>query len=394
MIGTETEPGLIPQICTCLFETVRANPESFEVYVSYYEIYNEAATDLLLPRARKSQGPEKRLKIREAPDTGPYLESLSEFKVQTAQDVQAFMDVGNAARRTASTKMNDTSSRSHAIFTLTIRKTGDASVTTSRFRLVDLAGSERASATGATGERLREGANINKSLTTLGRVIAMLADKKAQGVVPYRDSILTWLLSDSLGGNSKTAMLACISPVDYEETLTTLRYANAVKRIATKAVVNTLSEQHQTAALDAQLRETMQLLEVTKRENAELLIFEKQTRTLRELLDAINAKSNAQIGRLERENEALRTHLRLAVEALRNPFHVTPDLSDHGSDSSDFSEDDGWPQASYKPDSKLSTVISSTSTDLISLATQINDLATDTQSWRESISMGSGLQFQ
>ncbi len=142
-------------------------------------------------------------------------------------------------------------------------ETDETTERSSRIRLVDLAGSERAKSTEATGQRLREGSNINKSLTTLGRVIAALADPKQQGgrrkghlsgqsaVVPYRDSILTWLLKDSLGGNSKTAMIACIAPADYEETLSTLRYADQAKRIRTRAVVN--QDSISTAERDAQI---------------------------------------------------------------------------------------------------------------------------------------------
>src|SRR5438045_4357237 len=146
--------------------------------------------------------------------------------------------------------MNETSSRSHAVFTLTLtQKRHDVETKMStekvaKISLVDLAGSERATSTGATGARLKEGAEINRSLSTLGRVIASLADistGKKKGVqVPYRDSVLTWLLKDSLGGNSMTAMIAAISPADinFEETLSTLRYADSAKRIKNHAVVN------------------------------------------------------------------------------------------------------------------------------------------------------------
>src|SRR5271155_5814131 len=142
--------------------------------------------------------------------------------------------------------MNDTSSRSHAVFSviLTQRRhdveTNMSTEKVSRISLVDLAGSERATSTGATGARLKEGAEINRSLSTLGRVIAALADLsdskkkktgKGAGQVPYRDSVLTWLLKDSLGGNSMTAMIACIAPSDYDETLSTLRYADQAKHI-------------------------------------------------------------------------------------------------------------------------------------------------------------------
>ncbi|KAG1255143.1 hypothetical protein G6F68_010512 [Rhizopus microsporus] len=137
--------------------------------------------------------------------------------------------------------MNATSSRSHAVFTLFLTSTRqDKKEKAARISLVDLAGSERATTTGATGVRLKEGANINKSLTTLGKVIAALADHhhKKNDHIPYRDSVLTWLLKDSLGGNSKTAMIAAISPADYDETLSTLRYADQAKKIQNKAVIN------------------------------------------------------------------------------------------------------------------------------------------------------------
>lgn len=157
---------------------------------------------------------------------------------------------GNNLRTTASTNMNDTSSRSHAIFTITFVQAGFhkgmPSETVSKIHLVDLAGSERANATGATGQRLKEGAHINKSLVTLGSVISALAEQnnptnnKRVLYVPYRDSILTWLLKDSLGGNSKTIMIAAISPADcnYSETLSTLRYANRAKNIINKPTIN------------------------------------------------------------------------------------------------------------------------------------------------------------
>src|ERR1700760_2418015 len=165
--------------------------------------------------------------------------------------------------------MNDTSSRSHAVFTIVLKQiqhsltTDETIERTARMRLVDLAGSERAKSTEATGQRLVEGGKINKSLTTLGRVIAALADpkharvhnpnRKNRDVVPYRDSILTWLLKDSLGGNSKTAMIACIAPSDYDETLSTLRYADQAKNIRTKAIVN--QDHVSSAEKDAQIAE-------------------------------------------------------------------------------------------------------------------------------------------
>lgn len=220
------------------------------VEVSYLEIYNERVRDLLNPSNKGN------LKVREHPSTGPYVEDLAKLVVRSFEEIENLMDEGNKARTVAATSMNETSSRSHAVFTLTLtqkRHDAETSMDTekvSRISLVDLAGSERATSTGATGARLKEGAEINRSLSTLGRVIAALADvaagkltagkKKGASLVPYRDSILTWLLKDSLGGNSMTAMIAAISPADvnYEETLGTLRYADSAKRIRNHAVVN------------------------------------------------------------------------------------------------------------------------------------------------------------
>ena len=202
----------------------------------------------------------------------------SSAPIATAAEILKYMRMGDSSRTVASTKMNDTSSRSHAVFTIMLKQihhdyhTDETTERLARIRLVDLAGSERAKATEATGQRLREGGNINKSLTTLGRVIAALADPKHarvhnskrtnRDIVPYRDSILTWLLKDSLGGNSKTAMIACIAPSDYDETLSTLRYADQAKHIRTTATIN--QDHVSSAEKDAQIN-TLQR-EIAKRE--------------------------------------------------------------------------------------------------------------------------------
>ncbi|XP_066868464.1 kinesin-like protein KIF16B isoform X5 [Kogia breviceps] len=248
------DSGLIPRICEGLFsrinETTRWDEASFRTEVSYLEIYNERVRDLLRRKSSKTFN----LRVREHPKEGPYVEDLSKHLVQNYGDVEELMDAGNINRTTAATGMNDVSSRSHAIFTIKFTQAKfDAEMpceTVSKIHLVDLAGSERADATGATGVRLKEGGNINKSLVTLGNVISALADlsqdaasplvKKKQVFVPYRDSVLTWLLKDSLGGNSKTIMIATISPADvnYGETLSTLRYANRAKNIINKPTIN------------------------------------------------------------------------------------------------------------------------------------------------------------
>ncbi|XP_061079150.1 kinesin-like protein KIF16B [Conger conger] len=253
MMGNPGDSGLIPRICEGLFsrisDTTSWDQASFRTEVSYLEIYNERVRDLLRRKATDTF----HLRVREHPKDGPYVEDLSKHLVQNYSDVEELMDAGNINRTTASTGMNDVSSRSHAIFTINFTQAKFAaempSETVSKIHLVDLAGSERADATGATGVRLKEGGNINKSLVTLGNVISALADisqdgtthmKKKQVFVPYRDSVLTWLLKDSLGGNSKTIMIATVSPADvnYGETLSTLRYANRAKNIINKPTIN------------------------------------------------------------------------------------------------------------------------------------------------------------
>ena len=249
MMGFGTESGVIPRICRDMFDRIENLQQdkntTCTVEVSYLEIYNERVRDLLNP-ANKGN-----LKVREHPSTGPYVEDLAKLVVRSNDEIVNLMDEGNKARTVAATNMNETSSRSHAVFTLTLtQKKHDEDTKmdaerVAKISLVDLAGSERANSTGATGARLKEGAEINRSLSTLGRVIAALADlsagkKKSASMIPYRDSVLTWLLKDSLGGNSMTAMIAAISPADinFEETLSTLRYADSAKRIKQHAVVN------------------------------------------------------------------------------------------------------------------------------------------------------------
>ncbi|KAJ8285057.1 hypothetical protein COCON_G00039070 [Conger conger] len=267
MMGNPGDSGLIPRICEGLFsrisDTTSWDQASFRTEVSYLEIYNERVRDLLRRKATDTF----HLRVREHPKDGPYVEVyLSKHLVQNYSDVEELMDAGNINRTTASTGMNDVSSRSHAIFTINFTQAKFAaempSETVSKIHLVDLAGSERADATGATGVRLKEGGNINKSLVTLGNVISALADisqdgtthmKKKQVFVPYRDSVLTWLLKDSLGGNSKTIMIATVSPADvnYGETLSTLRYANRAKNIINKPTINEDSNGNQIALLDS-----------------------------------------------------------------------------------------------------------------------------------------------
>lgn len=387
MMGTLDQPGLIPRTCRGLFERIEAEQNSsitYNVHVSYFEIYNEHVKDLLTPRTN----PPSYLKIRESKSDGVYVQSLTDEPVKCYEDIERLMKTGDMNRTTASTKMNDTSSRSHAVFTLTLKQIQHDIATDStierlaRMRLVDLAGSERANRTEATGQRLREGGNINQSLTTLGRVIAALADPKRQRatrmtglqnqskrrveVVPYRDSVLTWLLKDSLGGNSKTAMVACISPTDYDETLGTLRYADQAKRIRTKAHVN--QDAVSAAERDAKIMEMQEVIKtlqlsvntaaMRKRDEAdkakdELEDYQRQVTKMQRAMEESRAVSDVKIRALaleveelrpqntalRTEIEALRRHLNLAVGELKNPI-VLPRMKE-ADDESDSEFDSG-----------------------------------------------------
>lgn len=281
MMGKQEEgqEGVIPMICEDLFRRIQETESAdlkYSVEVSYMEIYCERVRDLLNPKNKGN------LKVREHPTIGPYVEDLSKLAVTSYQDIHDLIDEGNKARTVAATNMNETSSRSHAVFTIFFtqrrvdKMTGLETEKVSKISLVDLAGSERADSTGAKGTRLKEGANINKSLTTLGKVISALAEvaskskkSKKADFIPYRDSVLTWLLRENLGGNSKTAMIAAISPADinYDETLSTLRYADRAKQIVCKAVVN----EDANAKLIRELKEEIQKLrELLKAEGIEV----------------------------------------------------------------------------------------------------------------------------
>lgn len=380
MMGTPDQPGLIPRTCEDLFQRIEAAQSetpniSYHVRASYFEVYNEHVRDLLVPVVPGQ--PPYYLKIRESPTEGPYVKDLTDVPVRSLGEILHHMQTGDASRTVASTKMNDTSSRSHAVFTIMLKQihhdmeTDETTERSSRIRLVDLAGSERAKATEATGTRLREGSNINKSLTTLGRVIAALADPKhssgrggggaRKDVVPYRDSILTWLLKDSLGGNSKTAMIACIAPSDHDETLSTLRYADQAKRIRTRAVVN--QEDHVSAAQrDAEvaaMAAEIQRLQVSvgesrRREQRDaqeaedrLDEYQAQVAKMQRLVEEQRLVAESKIRSLQTENEALRLHLKLALDSLKNPIPevavVVPDGEDgeEGEGEEEEEEEDG-----------------------------------------------------
>ena len=247
MMGYGEDKGIIPIMCERIFDRVKSNADpdvTIRVEASMLEIYMEKVKDLFAPHSGE-------LKVRLNPAKGFYVDNLTRNAVADFATISKLMDAGTKARTVASTAMNATSSRAHTIFQLVLTQTkvdrvaGKATDKTSLINLIDLAGSERADSTGATGERLKEGSAINLSLSSLGNVISALAansdpDKKTKVRVPFRDSVLTMLLENSLGGNSKTIMIAAVSPADinYDETLGTLRYADRAKQIKNKAVVN------------------------------------------------------------------------------------------------------------------------------------------------------------
>ncbi|KAK9446765.1 P-loop containing nucleoside triphosphate hydrolase protein [Limtongia smithiae] len=342
MLGTEDEPGIIPRTCYDLFhriEKMTTPTTTFTVKVSYFEIYNEHVFDLLSASTVTSTVGNA-LKVRESPVDGPYVKDLTTHSVRSFNDIEVLLHRGNKKRATAATNMNASSSRSHAVFTVSLKRIETDAVladetteeTNSRIRFVDLAGSERVISTGATGTRLREGANINKSLTTLGRVISILADSAlsptaTKTVVPYRDSTLTWLLKDSLGGNSKTAMIACVSPVDYDETLSTLRYASQAKHIKTQAVVNqdfisATKRDEQVAEMQDMITKLQDTLTKTSDSHRmqndaqvqELEKFRKVIKYYEEKAEAEEAKRHAVV----QENETVKRHNRLIAEHVRS----------------------------------------------------------------------------
>jgi len=233
--------GIIPNSFKHIFDAISSNntrSKQFLARASYLEIYNEEIRDLL------SKDPTNKLELKENADHEVYVKDLTTIVLKSASEMDAVLQAGKKNRVTGATLMNQQSSRSHAVFTITVETSevgpdGEAHIRVGKLNLVDLAGSERQSKTGATGQRLKEATKINLSLTALGNVISALVDGKSTHV-PYRDSKLTRLLQDSLGGNTKTVMIANCGPADYnyDETLTTLRYADRAKQIKNKPRIN------------------------------------------------------------------------------------------------------------------------------------------------------------
>ncbi|KAK3099287.1 hypothetical protein FSP39_002071 [Pinctada imbricata] len=314
--------GIIPRVLMELFKGIEEIEDSeFSICVSYLEVYNESINDLLCPPAKRQP-----LTIREDHE-GIKLPQLKQVAVESYESTMRVLEMGSHSRTTGATAMNDTSSRSHAIFTIHIerkQKDDQDNVRRSKFHLVDLAGSERVKKTHAEGDRFKEGVNINKGLLALGNVISALCEESGnRSYIPYRDAKLTRLLQDSLGGNSYTLMIACISPADsnMEETLNTLRYADRARQIKNKPIINMdprIAEIHRLNQLVQYLQE--QLMQAKVR--GEGLSTNTSTSTNTSMMSVDSGNSSAEEIKslieknklLEDENHKLSNELRRAVD--------------------------------------------------------------------------------
>ncbi|XP_076024662.1 kinesin family member 4 [Genypterus blacodes] len=299
--------GVIPRVIRSIFEEKEKRTDcEFCLAVSYLEIYNEDILDLLCASKDKHA-----IGIREDPKEGIKIVGLTERQVYSAHEMVSCLELGNSARTVGSTAMNAASSRSHAIFTITLeqrRGTDKIDSVVSKLHLVDLAGSERQKKTKAEGDRLKEGISINRGLLCLGNVISALGDEsKKNTFVPYRDSKLTRLLQDSLGGNSHTLMIACVSPADsnMEETLNTLRYADRARKIKNKPIVNVDPRAAEMSRLKQQVQELQVMLLHARGGVAPVLSGPEATEKVTKLVERIRA--------LQGENNKLSRELSAAV---------------------------------------------------------------------------------
>ena len=312
-VNDEMNNAVIPRVIKEIFRRIENQKEQYDflVKVSFLEIHNEEINDLL----NQGQTDDKGLTIRENTSGEIKINGLKEVKVSSVEDMAACLEQGSSSRATGATAMNTRSSRSHAIFTIVMEqkeKSGSRDFKRAKFHLVDLAGSEKAKKTQATGERFKEGVNINKGLLSLGNVISALGDeqRKAHAHVPYRDSKLTRLLQDSLGGNSNTVMVACVSPADsnMEETHNTLKYADRARKIKNKPVVN----RDPAAAELSKLRQQVQMLQLQLLEGQ--FIHQKDDESNAVEMNSDMKELFERNKQLEIENERLTTELHGAFD--------------------------------------------------------------------------------
>ncbi|ERE91188.1 centromere-associated protein E isoform X1 [Cricetulus griseus] len=315
MMGSEDCLGVIPRAIHDIFQRIKKFPErEFLLRVSYMEIYNETITDLLC-NAQKT----KPLIIREDINRNVYVADLTEEVVNTAEVALKWITMGEKNRHYGITKMNQRSSRSHTIFRMILesREKGessncDGSIKVSHLNLVDLAGSERAAQTGAEGVRLKEGCNINRSLFILGQVIKKLSDEQFGGFINYRDSKLTRILQNSLGGNAKTRIICTITPVSFDETLTTLQFASAAKYMKNTPYVNEVSNDE--ALLKRYRREIVDLKKQLEEVNTKTRAQEMEKDQLAQLLDEKDLLQKVQDEKIQNLKRMLVTSSSIAFQ--------------------------------------------------------------------------------
>lgn len=341
------EMGIIPRAISDIFEKIaRTNEKDFKVTASFIELYKEQLFDLMACSTKPRD--QCIVDIRED-NRGIRIPGLIEVEVASTEDTFKALMMGSAGRATGATAMNAQSSRSHAIFTITLQmcdKNNGGGDMISKFHLVDLAGSERSKKTGATGERFKEGVNINKGLLALGNVISALGDGQQRGYVSYRDSKLTRLLQDSLGGNSMTLMVACVSPADYncEETLSTLRYADRARHIKNKPIVN--QDPRAAEVLRLQKENTELRLQLLGQGGAigygpqQHQVLEEEIETLkmknRKLTEALNNAINESTNLMERAvlAELARDRMNMKLKELNAQCNITIENFDNSKDLS------------------------------------------------------------
>ncbi|CAN6449501.1 unnamed protein product [Victoria cruziana] len=372
---TNSSRGITPKVMESIFQKIEAQKSSTEflVRVSFIEIFKEEVLDLLDPHLSSAirtegLGPGKPsihvrapIQIRETANGGITLSGVTEAEVGSKEEMASFLAQGSLSRATGCTNMNRESSRSHAIFTITLEQKKNMSgpsvptgedmndeFLSAKLHLVDLAGSERAKRTGADGLRFKEGVHINRGLLALGNVISALGDEKKRkegGHVPYRDSKLTRLLQDSLGGNSKTVMIACVSPAETnaEETLNTLKYANRARNIQNKAIVNRNPVVAEMQRMRAQLEQMQAELLMARSEGAPF----EELQVLRHRISVLESSNNELRHELEEtrmncerlvqsavDAEVEKDKLIMKIESARNgkPWDEVDDISGEGID--------------------------------------------------------------
>jgi len=324
--------GLLPRIVQELYQEIEESQRhgvEYKCNVSYLEIYNERIHDLLVP---VNQRADKKLEVRSHPKFGLFVPGLTENLVRRYHDVKALLDFGVKARSVASTNMNVGSSRSHCIFIFQMEKhsniNGRKSQLRAKVNLVDLAGSERQGKAGTSGDRLKEGSMINKSLSSLAKVILELSKPskdKAQDHVNFRDSKLTHLLQESLSGNSKTVLVAALSPAmsNYDETLSTLRFASNCKKITLKAIKNEINND---AIMQQLKREINQMKEAGAAHDPALTERLKESEDIRKKLEEDQKKTVEEFAKLDEMRESALADMGLSIGEISSGFKVDPNM--------------------------------------------------------------------